>query len=61
MNKYLEWLVYHKRQIIIIGGILVLFIILLGIGLWQFYFNLELEEGHNDDKKITLVDKSNSN
>lgn len=58
MNKYLEWLEYHKRQIFIIGGVTLFILLLLGIGLWKFYFHTSLEKEHKDEN-IVLVEDGN--
>lgn len=55
MNKYLEWLEDHKRQIFIIGGILLFILLLLGIILWKFYFHTNLKDKHED---IVLVEEN---
>lgn len=58
MNKYLEWLEYHKRLIFIIGGVTLFILLLLGIGLWKFYFHTSLEKEHKDEN-IVLVEDDN--
>lgn len=58
MNKYIEWLLDHKKQIIIICGILFFILLLLGIGIWNFYFNSYLKDNSIIENKEILVKKS---
>lgn len=57
MNKYFEWFVYYKRQILVIGGILISVFVLLGIGLWKFYFHTNLDVDMKDEEIIFTEEK----
>lgn len=58
MKKYLEWLKDHKKQIFILGGIIFLILLLLGIGLWKFYFHADLKDKHKEEDIILIEDKN---
>lgn len=56
MEKFLDWFVYHKRQILIIGGIITSILVLTCIVIWKVYFstNINTNGGAN-----VIVDSSN--
>ena len=59
MNKYLEWFVYHKRQILVIGGIIVSVLMILGLGLWMFYYQSTLKGANTEEIILTDSDTIN--
>lgn len=52
MEKYLEWFKDHQKQIIIFGGSTLLVLLLLGIGVWYFYFNTDIKASNDTDVKV---------
>lgn len=52
MEKYLEWFKDHQKQIIIFGGSTLLVLLLLGMGVWYFYFNTDIKTSNDMDVKV---------